>query len=107
MANEHLVVLITAPAGAKEADLARALVDERLVACVNLIPAIRSFYRWERAVHDDSEVLLVCKTTTARYPELERRVVELHPYDEPEVIALTIAQGSASYLQWVTDETQA
>ncbi len=105
MSSEHLVVFITAPSGAGEAALARALVDERLVACVNLIPAVRSFYRWEGAVHDDAEVLLVCKTTVDRYDALEKRVTELHPYDEPEVIALPITHGSASYLQWVRDET--
>ncbi|MFO8073161.1 MAG: divalent-cation tolerance protein CutA [Polyangia bacterium] len=106
MSEEHLVVLITAPAGAGEAELAGALVRERLAACVNLLPAVRSFYRWEGAVHDDPEVLLVCKTTSARYPELERRVVELHPYDEPEVIALPVERGAESYLRWVGEETR-
>ena len=105
MDGEYLVVYVTAPAGAGEAELARTLVEERLVACVNVVPTLRSFYRWEGAVHDDSEALLICKTTAARYPELEARILQLHPYDVPEIIALPVKRGAAPYLDWITAQT--
>lgn len=103
--SEHLVVYVTAPEGPVASELARTLVQERLVACVNLVPGLRSLYRWEGAVHDDAEVLLICKTTSAGYGALERRLLELHPYDVPEIVALPIVRGSAAYLDWVTAET--
>ncbi|MDY0000836.1 MAG: divalent-cation tolerance protein CutA [Polyangia bacterium] len=107
MQSEHLVVFVTAPNGAGEAELARALVRERLAACVNLVPSIRSFYVWEDKQQDDCEVLLVIKTTRERYAALEARVRELHPYQVPEIIALPIVAGQADYLSWVTAGTQA
>ena len=104
--SDHLVVFITAPAGAGETQLARTLVEERLVACVNLVPGVRSLYHWEGEVQDDCETLLICKTHRERFAALEARVQALHPYDVPEVIALPIEQGAASYLAWVTAQTQ-
>ncbi len=103
---DALVVLITAPAGAAEAELARTLVDERLVACVNLIPGVRSLYRWQGEVQDDAESLLLCKTTPDRYAALEARVRELHPYEVPEIIALPLVHGSAPYLAWLAEQTR-
>lgn len=101
------VVLITAPAeGEAGPRLARALVDERLCACVNLIPSIRSVYRWQGEVHDDGEELLVVKTTDDRVDALTRRVHELHPYDVPEVLVLDVAGGATTYLDWVTAMTR-
>jgi len=101
------VVLITAPvdddAGAR---LARALVDERLCACVNRLPGIRSVYRWQGEVHDDPEELLVVKTAADRVEALTRRVVELHPYDVPEVLVLSVENGAPAYLEWVTAMTR-
>jgi periplasmic divalent cation tolerance protein len=99
------VVLITAPDAETAARLARSLVEERLAACVNVVPEIRSFYRWEGAVHDDAEILLVVKTRADRAGELAARVVELHPYDVPEVLELPAAGGSAAYLGWVRSES--
>lgn len=106
MTTEHLVVFVTAPMGAGEAELAKTLVRERLAACVNLVPAVRSFYEWEGKMQDDHEVLLVAKTTRARYAALEARVRELHPYDVPEIIALPILEGQADYLAFVTAGTR-
>ena len=99
------VVLITAPDAETGARLARALVEERLAACVNLVPGIRSFYRWEGAVQDDAEVLLVVKTRAERGAALATRVKELHPYDLPEVLELPAVGGSAAYLRWVEEES--
>jgi periplasmic divalent cation tolerance protein len=98
------VVLVTAPDAETGARLARALVEERLAACVNVVPGVRSIYRHAGAVHDDAEVLLLVKTLRERSAELAERVRALHPYELPEVLALDAAGGSAAYLRWVGEE---
>lgn len=95
------VVLVTAPDGDTAERLGRLLVEERLAACVNVVPAITSIYRWEGRVESDQETLLVIKTSTGGFETLRRRVVELHPYDTPEVLALDVRNGSREYLDWV------
>ena len=108
MANteaEVRVVLVTAPDAEVGERLARALVEERLAACVNLVPGVQSIYRWEGSVRSDSEVLLVVKTTADRTAALAARVEALHPYDVPEVLELPIAGGSPAYLDWVRTES--
>lgn len=104
MNSEHLVLLATAPDGPAAETLARTLVTEGLAACVNRVPGVQSTYRWQGAVHDDTEVLLVIKSTAAAYPALERRIRELHPYEVPEVIALPIVRGSQPYLAWLSGQ---
>jgi periplasmic divalent cation tolerance protein len=101
MSEAVQVLLITAPDAGVGVSLARALVEEGLAACVNVVPGVRSIYRWEGAVQDDSEVLLIAKTREALLPALTARVEALHPYDVPEVIALPIAGGSPAYLAWL------
>ncbi|HEY3807918.1 MAG TPA: divalent-cation tolerance protein CutA [Kofleriaceae bacterium] len=96
-----IVVFSTFPDAEVAASIARTLVDEQLCACVNLVPAIRSIYRWQDATCDETEVLGVIKTTDDRLGALEARLVALHPYDVPEVIALPVAGGHAPYLAWV------
>ena len=106
-AETHVrAVLTTAPNAEVGAALARALVDERLAACVNLVPGVRSFYRWEGAVQDDAEVLLIIKTRADRCEALAARIDDLHPYDVPEVLVLPAATGSVPYLAWVETETK-
>lgn len=100
-----LVVLVTCPSQKVGEKLAHALVQERLAACVNVIPGLTSIYRWEGKICRDAEALLVIKTRRTRLPALTRRVKALHPYSVPEVIALPLAGGSASYLSWVHDST--
>ena len=105
-AAEVLIVLSTFPDADKAAEIARILVEEQLVACVNIVPAVRSIYRWQGVVHDDAEVLAIIKTTRDRYDEVARRIVHLHPYELPEVIALPLTNGdlppaAAAYLAWV------
>jgi periplasmic divalent cation tolerance protein len=98
------VVLITAPPERAEA-LATALVEERLVACVNLVPGVTSIYFWEGKLCRDGETLLVAKTRPERLPALIRRVRELHPYAVPEVIALPVQEGNPDYVAWVEGGT--
>ncbi len=98
------VAFVTAPDAETGARIARALVEERLAACVNLVPGVRSIYRWEGAVEDAAEVLLVVKTRADRTDALADRVKALHPYDLPEVLAVACAGGSDDYLAWVRGE---
>ncbi|MEO7326078.1 MAG: divalent-cation tolerance protein CutA [Dokdonella sp.] len=86
--------------------IARQLVEERLAACVHAIPGISSTYRWKGELHTDTEVLLLIKTTHARFDALKSRLPDLHPYDLPELIALDVVDGVDSYLDWVESETQ-
>ena len=99
-----VVVLSTFPSSEKAAEIARTLVEERLCACVNLVPAVRSIYRWDGKIHDDAEVLAIVKTTAERVEALRDRLIALHPYDVPEAIVLPVAGGHAPYLAWVTGE---
>ncbi len=104
--TDALVVLVTTPTPEKAAELARALVEARLAACGNVVPGLRSIYRWEGKVQDDAEALLLLKTTRDRLEALRERVLALHPYRVPEVIALPIEAGSAPYLAWIAAETR-
>jgi periplasmic divalent cation tolerance protein len=100
------VVLVTAPDTETAAAIARALVDERLIACANVIPGIRSIYRWEGRIADEAEVLLVLKTGASRCAAVAARVKALHPYALPEVVALPVVDGSEAYLDWVLAESR-
>jgi len=101
-----MVVLMTAPDEATGADLATRLVEERLAACVNIVPGIRSVFRWEGRIQDDAEVMLVGKTVASSLDALRARVLQLHPYDVPELLALPVAHGNGSYLDWVREEVR-
>jgi periplasmic divalent cation tolerance protein len=102
-----LVAISTFPTPEKAAEVARVLVDDQLAACVNLVTGVRSLYRWQGAVSDDTETLAIIKTTTERYPALAARLVALHPYDVPELVAIPVADGHAPYLAWVVASTGA
>lgn len=99
--DDIVLVYVTAPNADVAATLARALVEERLAACGNIVPGLRSIYAWQGEIHDDAEVLLLLKTRAARVPALAARVVALHPYDLPEVVAVPVVAGHAPYLDWV------
>ena len=98
------VAFSTAPDAETAARIARALVEERLAACVNLVPAVRSIYRWQGVVEDQTEVLLVIKTSAERVGPLAERLRALHPYEVPELLALPVAAGLGPYLDWVAAE---
>jgi periplasmic divalent cation tolerance protein len=99
-ATEPRLVLITAPDEGVAEDLARRLVESRCAACVNLVPGLKSVYRWEGAVQCDPEVLLLVKTTAERVRELEDFLQREHPYDTPECVALAPSAVEARYLAW-------
>ena len=96
-----VVVLVTAPTADSAAEIARALVEEGLVACGNVVPAIRSIYRWAGEVQDEAEALLVLKTERRLVPALKERLPALHPYQVPELLVLAVEDGLAAYLQWI------
>lgn len=102
--QDTLLVFITCPATTADA-LAGALVEARLAACVHLLPAGRSIYRWQGTVERAEEVQLIVKTSRARYAELEAEVRRLHPYELPEVVAVNLACGLPAYLQWIHEST--
>ena len=87
-------------------DLSDKLVGSKLAACVNTIPGVKSTYVWKGKVEKDAELLLIVKTRTSLIPELTSFVKKNHPYEVPEVICSTIADGSADYLKWVLDSTK-
>jgi periplasmic divalent cation tolerance protein len=99
----HLLVLTTLGEGEQAVGLARALLDRGLVACVNILPGVRSLYRWKGEIADDREQLLLMKTRADRYPELAQAIAELHPYEVPELIAFSVENGAPSYLAWIDD----
>lgn len=100
------VVFCTFPKPEKAAEVARILVEERLCACVNLTPPVRSIYVWKGKLEDDSETLAIMKTSADRFEALAKRISELHPYEVPEVIALPILDGHAPYLAWLLENTR-
>jgi periplasmic divalent cation tolerance protein len=106
MSEQVEVVLSTAPKEEEAVRIAKTLVDERLVACVNVVPGVRSIYRWEGQVHDDAELLMVMKTTSDKRDAVVARLKELHSYTCPEAIALPTGGGSADYLTWVREMTR-
>lgn len=100
-----LLCLSTAPDRPVADRIARTLVEERLAACVNLLPGITSVYRWQGAVETGEEVLMLAKTSAERLDALTARIAELHPYDVPEVVAVEIGGGLPAYLEWIASET--
>jgi periplasmic divalent cation tolerance protein len=99
--EQPIVVMMTAGSVENAEAIARALVSERIAACVNVLPGVRSTYRWEGKVAVDSECLLLVKTVRGRFAALEARVKSLHTYELPEVIALDVAAGAKAYLEWL------
>ncbi len=103
--TDCIVVLITASQEDEAATIAKTLIDERLAACVNIVKDIRSLYRWQGAVEDEGEVLMVVKTQERLFENLKNRVQQLHSYSVPEIIALPIVKGFENYVQWIQEET--
>ena len=104
MASDVLVVLVTCPPD-KAQGIAEALVEERVAACVNIVPSLSSVYRWKGAVHHEDEAMLLVKTTNDRFEALKQAVLKHHPYELPEVIAVTVDRGHTPYLEWVIESS--
>ena len=101
----NIVTLVTCKNARQGETIAKALVTERLAACVNVVPRVTSIYRWAGRICRDAECLLVIKSRAANAKRIEKRVAELHSYDVPEVIHLRIGSGSAAYLRWLKEAT--
>ncbi|XP_071657119.1 divalent-cation tolerance protein CutA-like isoform X2 [Patagioenas fasciata] len=96
---------VTCPNETVAKELARAMVEKRLAACVNILPHVTSIYSWQGKLEEDGEVLLMIKTRSSRVPALAAFVRSAHPYEVPEVVAVPVTQGNPPYLQWVRDST--
>jgi len=103
---DEIVVFITASKEEEAAKIARALVEERLAGCVNIINDIRSIYNWQGKIEDEKEVLLIAKTGKRLFKRLVKKVRQLHSYAVPEIIAMPIAEGSTEYLKWLKGVTK-
>ncbi len=101
--GSHILCLVTIDNQDKGLEISRRLVEKRLVACVNIVPKITSVYLWKDEICEDTELLLIMKTTLELYPKLQDTVKELHPYEVPEVIAFSIDKGLPEYLNWIVD----
>ena len=103
MAENHIVTLCTVPDRKTGEKIARALVEERLAACVNVLPGVTSVYHWQGKMEEAAECLLVIKTGAQKFEAVKGRIKALHSYELPEVIAVPITAGSSEYLNWLTD----
>jgi periplasmic divalent cation tolerance protein len=104
--GDEIIVLITAANKDEAAKIGTALVDGHLAACVNIVPEVRSLFRWEGKLQDEGETLLICKSRLPHMTQIVERVKSLHSYAVPEVIALPIVAGSREYLDWVKEATK-
>ena len=102
---EEIIILITAGSSAEATTIARALVDEHLAACVNIVPGVRSLFFWEGVTQEADEVLMICKSRMPLMDSVIDLVRSLHSYTVPEIIALPVAAGLPSYLAWVKEST--
>ena len=106
-ASPFVIVLTTFPADGDAARLAHTLVEERLVACINILPVMESVYRWEGRIDQSRERQIVMKTVRERVEELKRRLEELHPFDVPELLVVPVSGGGDRYLAWVRESVGA
>jgi periplasmic divalent cation tolerance protein len=101
-----IVIFVTTSSPAEAEKIGRALVNERLVACANIVSRVRSIYRWQGKICDEHEALMVLKSRSAKIQKIIRRVKSLHSYTVPEIIALPILAGSKEYLRWIREVTR-
>lgn len=106
MNDPALLVFSTFPDRPTAHRIARELVEERLAACANLLPALESIYRWDGKLEENTEVLVLFKTTEARFPALQVKLRSLHPYEVPEIVAVPVAVGLPAYLRWVAENSE-
>ena len=104
--TEAMVVFCTFPSAEKARQIGTHLVEKQYAACINMLPGVESFYRWEGKFCHEQEVLMVIKTSRRSFPTMSAELKSLHPYDEPEIVAMPVADGSAGYLSWLLDQTR-
>jgi len=102
--SDVALVLTTAPTLDVATSLAEGLLDAGLIACANIVPGVRSLYRWKGEVQRDDEVLVLMKSTTTLYPRLEAFLAKAHPYDVPEILSMPVSAGFAPYVSWIREE---
>jgi periplasmic divalent cation tolerance protein len=103
--TDAMLVLTTLPNADAAGELAKSLIEEKLAACANVFPAVRSIYKWQGKIQDENEVLVLLKTRQEHFERLKSRILELHPYEVPEVLAIPVEQGYQAYLEWLARET--
>jgi periplasmic divalent cation tolerance protein len=103
--EEFVLILVTTNSQEEGLSIARALVDSRLAACVNIISGLRSIYRWKGKIWDEGEFLLLIKTRIALFGQVEDKIKEIHTYEVPEIIGIPITQGFGTYLNWLREST--
>jgi periplasmic divalent cation tolerance protein len=103
--GEAILVLITTASREEAEKIGRKLVEQRLAACVNILPGIRSIFCWQDKLSGEDEILLLVKSRRPRFPELAKTVKDLHSYSVPEIIAVPILEGAADYLRWINEVT--
>jgi periplasmic divalent cation tolerance protein len=101
--DDPIIVFMTAPNGEEATRLADLVIGAHLAACVQILPEMESVYRWQGKIERQSEILLIAKTTAAKFADLEREVRALHSYDTPEIVAVPLVAGSAPYLKWLAE----
>lgn len=106
MATDYIVVFCTVPDQDTAQKIAHQLVEEKLAACCNIIPGLKSIYTWENKIQEDAEYLLLIKSRQMVFSRLEDRIKEIHPYSIPEIIALPIIQGNKEYLKWIGENVE-
>ena len=104
--TEARIILSTIDTAAGGEAIARDLVGSHLASCVNIIPGLRSIYRWQGEIHNDKELLLIIKTNSDKTDSVIERILELHPYDLPEAVVLEIESGYPPYLEWILEGTR-
>ena len=104
--SEFVLVYCTCPSDAVAGELGRALVSEKLAACVTVLPGVRSIYRWRDELEEEVEVLLMIKTRKSSFEALRKGILKRHPYELPEIVAVALADGHHAYLDWIAESTR-
>ncbi len=102
---EYCLINCTAPSFLEAKNIAKHLVETKLIACCSIIPKVTSIYIWENNLHEDNEVLMIMKTKVNLFEKIEAQIKKLHSYDVPEIICIPISNGSLEYLNWINDQT--
>ena len=102
--NKFIMIITTVNSDSAAKKIAQALIEEKLAACVNIIPSVTSIFRWEGKVSTESELILIAKSKEKLFDEIKDKILSLHPYKLPEIITVPIVDGSKEYLKWVEDE---